>query len=74
MRNCYRTHCYEFGDATVFVKPSSLCDGLLRGAFTCEVHPVGRPVWTCKINAFFAWDAANKALAAWEAARLEGLA
>lgn len=71
------THRYEFGDATVFVKSSTtnkLLDGLIRGAFTCEVHPVGAPVWTCRIAAFFPWDAANRALAAWEAERLEGLA
>lgn len=70
------THRYEFGSATVFVKSSSnnLLDGLIRGAFACEVHPVGAQVWTCRIAAFFPWDAANRALAAWEAAKLEGLA
>lgn len=70
------THRYEFGRATVFVKSSSniLLDGLIRAFFTCEVHPVGAPVWTCRIAAFFPWDAANRALAAWEAAKLEGLA
>lgn len=69
------THRYEFGRATVFIHQGpAILDGLIRTKFQAQIHPVGGPVMETEVQAFYPWDAANRALAAWEAARLEGLA
>lgn len=56
---------FECANATVIVSLpiTTILDGIIRGKFTCSVHPVdGGPVKTFDVMAFFAWDACNKAL------------
>lgn len=63
-------HAYEFGDATVMVKPlggAVVLDGIVPLAFRTEVHPAdGSPVVSREVLAFYPWDAANKALRKWK--------
>lgn len=57
-------HRYEFGRATVMVKPSAagVMDGLIRCNFAAQVHPVGGQAVEFSVHAFYPWDAANMAL------------
>lgn len=63
-------HAYEFGDATVTVKPlggAVVLDGIVPLSFRTEVHPAdGSPVVSREVLAFYPWDAANKALRKWK--------
>lgn len=64
-------HAYEFGDATVMVKPLGsgvVLDGIVTLYFRTEVHPAdGSPVVSREVLAFYPWDAANKALEIYKA-------
>ena len=64
-------HAYEFGDATVMVKPIGVAvvlDGIVPLYFRTEVHPAdGSPVVSREVLAFYPWDAANKALEIYKA-------
>ena len=63
MRETNLTHRYEFGCATVFTKGALSADGIVRQKYHVSIHPVGGgAVIKTEISAFFAWDAANKAL------------
>lgn len=55
---------YEYGDCTILVRCCSqgILDGLIRGSFTAQIHPVGGgDVITLDLQAFYPWDAANQA-------------
>ena len=59
-------HVYELGSATVIVKHPGVgncLDGIVPALFQTEVHPVdGSAPVQLSVFAFFAWDAANRAL------------
>lgn len=63
-RKCPGWHRYEYGRATVMVKrpTTALIDGLVPMVFRVKVHPVSGPTMETDVRAFYAWDAANRAL------------
>jgi hypothetical protein len=72
-RNSAARRRFEYAAATVIVCPpiTTILDGIIRGRFSCQVHPVGGgEVKTFDVWAFFSWEAANIAIERYkEAAR-----
>ena len=56
-----RKHRYQRGDCTIIVDGPASCCGLVPFAFSVEVRRGKTTTPPIQVNAFYAWDAVNRA-------------